>query len=91
MLLPTKGVSPDRALLTLGGDVLALLKEPKTVSKLWSDVQRDRLNRSALAKVSFDWFILSLDVLFALGCIQLNKGKLVCCAERGSGHDSQAL
>ena len=73
MLLPTKGVSPDRALLTLGADVLALLKEPKTVSKLWADIQSDRLNRSAFAKVSFDWFVLSLDVLFALGCIQLTK------------------
>ena len=91
MLLPTKGVSPDRALLTLGADVLALLKEPKTVSKLWADIQSDRLNRSAFAKVSFDWFVLSLDVLFALGCIQLTKGKLVRCEERGPGYDPQAL
>lgn len=91
MLLPTKGVSPDRALLTLGADVLALLKEPKTVSKLWADVQRDRLNRSAFAKVSFDWFVLSLDVLFALGCIQLTKGKLVRCKGRDPGYDPQAL
>lgn len=91
MLLPTKGVGPDRALLTLGADVLALLQEPKTVSKLWEDLQRDRLSRSARAKVSFDWFVLSLDVLFALGCVYLSKGKLVRCQERVSGLDSQAV
>ena len=41
MLLPTKGISPDRALLTIGSDLLIVLRRPTTVSALW-----DRFNSS---------------------------------------------
>ncbi len=69
MILPTKGVDADRALLTIGRDVLVSLDRPKTVSRLWSEL---RGRRGAL--VTFDWFVLALDLLYALGLIDTADG-----------------
>ena len=35
MLLPTKGINPERALLVVGADLLHLLDSPATISGLW--------------------------------------------------------
>lgn len=35
MLLPTKGVSSDRALMTIGAEILDELRDPLSVSALW--------------------------------------------------------
>ncbi|GHO94589.1 hypothetical protein KSF_046370 [Reticulibacter mediterranei] len=47
MILPTKRLGPERAMLTVGAEILSLLTEPKTVSRLWHefprDAQRDKL------------------------------------------------
>lgn len=37
MILPTKGISPSKALLSIGAGILRELDEPKTVSRLWCD------------------------------------------------------
>jgi hypothetical protein len=73
MILPTKGVPPLQALVTLGADVLRLLTEPKTVSRLWDDFRK---GRAMGAQVTFDWFVLSLDLLFVLGTIELERGRV---------------
>lgn len=73
MILPTKGVSSERALIAIGGDVLALLDEPKTVSKVW-DEYRQKIDRDN--GTSFDWFVLSLDLLFLMGALDLDRGRL---------------
>lgn len=74
MILPTKRVTEDRALLTLGGEVLLLLKEPKTVSRLWSELSNDRRKNTSSTPLTFDWFVLALDFLYALGVISLSQG-----------------
>lgn len=38
MILPSKHLSQDRALLTVGGHVLTFLARPKTVSALWEEL-----------------------------------------------------
>ncbi|MDQ4032174.1 MAG: hypothetical protein M3332_07880 [Actinomycetota bacterium] len=68
MILPTKGVPPNLALLTVGGQVLGALEEPSTVSSLWYKVNK---SRSAVGPITFDWFVLSLDLLYVLGAITL--------------------
>ena len=73
MILPTKGIAPRRALLTLGAEILRVLDEAKTVSRLWDDF-RGRSN--ARDDVTFDWFVLSLDLLFILGAIELERGRV---------------
>lgn len=73
MILPTKGVPPRQALITLGADVLRLLPEAKTVSRLWDDFRK---GRATDAHVTFDWFVLSLDLLFVLGTIEFDRGRV---------------
>ncbi len=38
MILPGKHLRGDKALLGVGGEVLAQLSEPKTVSELWERI-----------------------------------------------------
>jgi hypothetical protein len=76
MILPTKGVEPDRALLTVGAEVLRLLDYPKTLSRVWEELRRGREGSSAETTLTFDWFVLSLDLLYAVGAIEFTRGKL---------------
>jgi hypothetical protein len=75
VILPTKGIAADRALLSLGGEVLRRLDEPKTVSRVWDEMRRARMPLTS--SLTFDWFVLALDLLCSLGAIQLEKGRLV--------------
>lgn len=70
MILPTKGVTPQRSLLTLGGSCLELLSSTKSVSALWSDLQRLRSSRGESERVTFEWYCLTLSMLFAVGAIE---------------------
>ncbi|EYF04274.1 ABC-three component system middle component 6 [Chondromyces apiculatus] len=73
MILPSKHLREDRALLTIGAEHLQLLSEPKTVSRLWSDMKR---RREAAGPLSYDWFILGLDLLFAMGLVAFERGRV---------------
>jgi hypothetical protein len=74
VILPTKHISASRSLIGQGGYILALLDEREhTVSSLWEaflDTPDIRL------EVTFDWFVLALDLLYALGAIELDRGVL---------------
>jgi hypothetical protein len=74
MILPTKRLHQDRALLSLGAEVLRRLDEPKTVSRLWEEIQKSYRARATSPTLTYDWFILSLDLLFALNTIGLTHG-----------------
>lgn len=74
MILPTKHIPENCSLLGVGGTILALLSEREaTVSSLWEGVQEAR---PETGRVSFDWFILSLDLLFAMGSLRMDRGVL---------------
>ena len=77
MILPTKGIHADRALLSIGADILRLLDEPKTVSRLWDEARSARSTRVASPTLSFDWFVLALDLLYALGIVELEQGRII--------------
>jgi hypothetical protein len=74
MILPTKHLSSERALLSAGARIISMLDEPRTVSSLWDRVRRKRDVRQGRAPVSYDWFVLSLDLLFLLGAINFEDG-----------------
>jgi hypothetical protein len=74
MILPTKGLALDRALLSVGADVLRRLDRPKTVSRLWDQV-RNR-ESSLLESVPYDWFLLSLDLLYLCGAVDFEDGQI---------------
>lgn len=77
MITPTKGVRPERSLLYLGGQILADLDEPTTVSAAWEALARRREREGQEATITFDWFVLALDLLRALGALGLRDGLLV--------------
>ena len=69
MLLPTKGVSAERALMTVGSELLELLRTPKSVSALWEQYSA-RVNEPNNDRITFDWFSLALASLFAINLVQ---------------------
>jgi hypothetical protein len=76
MILPSKHLPQDRALLTVGSYVLTFLAYPKTVSALWEELSRHDggLADARPRKITYDWFLLALDLLYALGTIELESG-----------------
>jgi len=74
MILPTKHIRPDRALLAVGADVLACLREPMTVSRLWDEIRSARSHRAVSAPINYDWFVLTLDLLFIIEAVRFDRG-----------------
>ncbi|MBA3045880.1 MAG: hypothetical protein KKH41_05370 [Candidatus Thermoplasmatota archaeon] len=74
MILPTKRISEQRALLYVGGDILSLLTKDKTVSRLWDELKKKRQSERENSTLTFDWFILSLDLLFMMNIINIEDG-----------------
>ena len=72
MILPTKRLPEDRALVALGGEILRLLDERKTVSLLWHEFGQGR--RHGASAATFDWFVLALDLLFMIGAVSIDRG-----------------
>lgn len=77
MILPTKGVSPAKALVTVGADIIESLGDGAlSITGLWRQV-RDRRNGSAITRISFDWFVLALDMLYAVNAVELTDLGLI--------------
>ena len=76
MILPTKHLRPERSLLAISGEVLSVLDEPKTVSRIWEEFSKSRSRERDRAPVSYDWFVLSLDLLFILGAVGFRAGRV---------------
>jgi hypothetical protein len=76
MILPTKHLPPDRALLGIGAEILGQLMEPRSVSELWEAVREARGKNLSAAPLSFDWFVLALNLLYAISAIDHSNGIL---------------
>lgn len=71
MILPTKHISTQNSLLGVGAVLLKNLDKPRTVTALWERVR-------ALPEIGvYERFILSLDLLYAIGALDLVDGILV--------------
>lgn len=77
MITPTKGIAPQRALLTVGAQIAQVLDEPMTVSQVWSRLGYWRASNGYHAAVSFSWFVLALDTLYSLGAVRFEAGLIV--------------
>jgi hypothetical protein len=73
MILPTKGIPPQQALVAMGGEILRLLTEAKTVSRLWGEFRK---RNEQGVETDFDWFVLSLDLLFLVGAVEFERGRI---------------
>ena len=68
MLLPTKYTPESQTLLALGGIVLSRIKRPCTLTMLWEQVRK-------IPQVgTFERLILTLDMLYMLGAIDISNG-----------------
>ena len=76
MILPTKHLNEARSLLRIGAEILLLMRNETTVSRLWADFQKFRREELEIKPVTYDWFILALDLLFVLGAIDFAEGKI---------------
>ena len=70
MILPSKHIPQEKALLTIGAALLKRLDRPKTISAIWEEVRKS-------ASIDYDWFVLSLDLLFAIEAIDIHDGLLL--------------
>ncbi len=76
MILPTKHLSTEKSLLWIGAEIIDMLDEPKTVSRLWNDLKLQKNNNQSIPKLTYEWFILALDFLYATNAIQLSSGRI---------------
>lgn len=81
MLLPTKTLSPGRSLIGVGASILKLLPEPKPVSRLWDEYKRAQGRIPNAPTVTFGWFVLALDLLFAFQLIRFQHNRIVRIAD----------
>lgn len=78
MILPSKHLSRDRALLTVGARILKHLSRPKTVSAIWEELPHPKDGgQNIVPPLRYDAFVLALDLLFLIGAIELHDGLLV--------------
>ena len=85
MILPTKGIGSDKALLSIGALILRDLDEPKTVSRLWADLRRVE---EGAPDLTFDWFVLALDLLYLMGTLDYHGGRVVRVGRLEAGRES---
>ena len=76
MILPTKHLRPDRALLGVGAEVLSVLTRPMTMSTLWDRVRARRSVAAPNAPIDYRWFVLALDLLYLIGALEMERGVL---------------
>ncbi len=76
MILPSKHMRADRALIGVGAEVLRILGSPMTVSKLWDEIRSRRSADAANPVVDYRWFVLALDLLYLLRAIEFDRGVL---------------
>lgn len=76
MILPSKHLSQNRALLTVGAVILRHLSDPVTVSALWEEISRSAREQKAASPLRCDAFVLALDLLFLIGAIERREGLL---------------
>lgn len=76
MIMPTKRISSSRSLLVVGGEILKLLNRPKSISLLWEEFKEAKGDGVNSCYITYDWFILSLDLLYIMKTIKLESGRI---------------
>lgn len=72
MILPSKNLSEERALLTVGGKIISQLDRELSVSELWYRMKT--LYRFEKHTLTFDWFISALVMLYTISAVELESG-----------------
>ena len=70
MILPSKHISEDQALLGVGAILLRHLDRPQTVTSLWEKARKNDVVGT------FERFVLALDLLHITGAVSLSGGMI---------------
>ncbi|WP_366941697.1 ABC-three component system middle component 6 [uncultured Microbacterium sp.] len=62
-------MSSDRALMTIGAEILDELRDPLSVSALWGRFTVRERSSSRGHRITFDWFTLALAALYAMNLV----------------------
>ena len=73
MILPTKHISTRNSLLGVGAKIIEHLYYPRTVTSLWNDVH------TMPEVTTFERFVLTLDLLYMIGAVEIDQGLLRRC------------
>ncbi|MFE9791322.1 ABC-three component system middle component 6 [Streptomyces goshikiensis] len=76
MLLPSKAIPSDQAMIAVGAQILMQLDRPGSVSAVWQRLIDWRQEKSMPSAIPFWWFALSLDLLYATGAVAIRDGEL---------------
>lgn len=77
MILPSKHLPQDRALLTVGARILHYLSFPMPISSLWEELRgRNEKSSKVTPVIHYESFVLALDLLFLMGVIDIQEGLL---------------
>jgi len=71
MILPTKHIPQNEALIGVGATLLAHLSGPMTVSALWERLRSER------NVGTFERFVLASNLLYLIGAIDIKDGLIV--------------
>lgn len=71
MILPGKHLQEDRALLSIGSEILTVMGETATVSTVWEEVRALRRKREGASPLPFDWFLMALTLLYTINAIDM--------------------
>lgn len=71
MILPTKHIHEENALIGVGATLLRFMGQPTTVSSLWDRVRHEP------NVGTFERFALATNLLFLIGAVDLRDGLLV--------------
>jgi len=75
MILPNKYIKNGESLMGVSSLLLHLIKGEASVDKLWLEYRTYCTNEKIQYKVSFDNFLLAIDLLFIIGAItEVRKG-----------------
>jgi hypothetical protein len=72
MLLPSRTVSSQRALLSVAAQIALQLDAPRTVTETWTRLKEWRVERGFDQPITFGWFVLALDMLYALDLVEFD-------------------
>ncbi len=74
MILPSKHIRFSESLLGLGGVILNILQEPKTIDEIWFKFSEINNNKRVFpAYHNFDNIVLALNYLFIVGAVSITK------------------
>ena len=70
MILPDKNITLSNSFIGIGAVLLPELEVTQTISSLWEKMRKTRMI------ISFEKYILSLDLLYLLNLVEIKEGVL---------------